>query len=324
MRTLLNLRSQIATPFANGEAPGSLSAQGGPQSSKPVLQRDTDRLIPLTREVCPSAPIDIEPSADSRSSRRVRRAGSLGDDGTTERKRDEADVGSDLLNADHAGGSETKRGGRQNKPAIIVIHRRAVFRDCFVRCLEIAYGDHSVYSFACVADWFASAESGAASSAVIIIVVESGDGSLADLEVLENVTEKVPVIIVSDVDDVDHILRTLKRGARGYIPSSLPFNIAVEAVRLVEAGGVFLPASSFVEREQAFAPAKTAVPFTGRQMEVLGEVRHGKANKQIAYELNMSEHTVKVHLRHIMRKLKARNRTEVAVLSENLFPDIKG
>ena len=42
------------------------------------------------------------------------------------------------------------------------------------------------------------------------------------------------------------------------------------------------------------------------------------ANKQIAYELNMSEHTVKVHLRHIMRKLKARNRTEVAVLSGNL------
>jgi DNA-binding CsgD family transcriptional regulator len=53
-------------------------------------------------------------------------------------------------------------------------------------------------------------------------------------------------------------------------------------------------------------------------MEVVEEIRHGKANKQIAYELNMSEHTVKVHLRHIMRKLKARNRTEVAVLSGNL------
>ena len=54
-------------------------------------------------------------------------------------------------------------------------------------------------------------------------------------------------------------------------------------------------------------------------MEVVEEIRHGKANKQIAYELNMSEHTVKVHLRHIMRKLKARNRTEVAVLSSSLL-----
>ncbi len=43
------------------------------------------------------------------------------------------------------------------------------------------------------------------------------------------------------------------------------------------------------------------------------------ANKQIAYELSMSEHTVKVHLRHIMRKLNARNRTEVAVLTKDFF-----
>jgi predicted transcriptional regulator len=54
-------------------------------------------------------------------------------------------------------------------------------------------------------------------------------------------------------------------------------------------------------------------------MKVVEEIRLGKANKQIAYELNMSEHTVKVHLRHIMRKLKARNRTEVAVLSGDFF-----
>jgi DNA-binding NarL/FixJ family response regulator len=64
---------------------------------------------------------------------------------------------------------------------------------------------------------------------------------------------------------------------------------------------------------------KNSALLTERQMEVVEEIRHGKANKQIAYELKMSEHTVKVHLRHIMRKLKARNRTEVAVLSGNLL-----
>jgi DNA-binding NarL/FixJ family response regulator len=155
--------------------------------------------------------------------------------------------------------------------------------------------------------------------AVAIIVVESGDASsLADLELLETAPEKMPVIVVSDSDDVDHIVRTLKRGARGYIPSSLPFNIAVEAVRLVEAGGVFVPASSFVDREQSPAHAKPGVTWTERQLAVIEEIRQGKANKQIAYELNMSEHTVKVHLRHIMRKLKARNRTEVAIFSESV------
>ena len=56
-----------------------------------------------------------------------------------------------------------------------------------------------------------------------------------------------------------------------------------------------------------------------RQLMVVEALCQGMANKQIAYELSMSEHTVKVHLRHIMRKLKARNRTEVAVLTKDFF-----
>jgi len=61
--------------------------------------------------------------------------------------------------------------------------------------------------------------------------------------------------------------------------------------------------------------------FTARQAAVLRALRQGKANKQIAYELNMREGTVKVHIRNIMRKLKAKNRTEVAVLASGLFTD---
>lgn len=206
------------------------------------------------------------------------------------------------------------------KPVIVVIHPRAVFRDCFARCLEIAYDDHDVYSFASVADWRGSTAPPALAAAIAIVVVESGDGpGLNDLQSFDGATEKTSFVVVSDIDDVDHIVRTLRRGARGYIPSSLPFNVAVEAVRLVEAGGVFVPASSFVDREQPAEPLKAGVTLTQRQMAVLEEIRHGKANKQIAYELKLSEHTVKVHLRHIMRKLNVRNRTEVAIVSRTLL-----
>ena len=54
--------------------------------------------------------------------------------------------------------------------------------------------------------------------------------------------------------------------------------------------------------------------LTGRQLQVVEAIRQGKPNKVIAYELNMCESTVKVHVRAIMKKLKARNRTEVAYL----------
>jgi DNA-binding NarL/FixJ family response regulator len=60
--------------------------------------------------------------------------------------------------------------------------------------------------------------------------------------------------------------------------------------------------------------------FTARQAEVVEALRRGKANKIIAYELKLRESTVKVHIRNIMKKVKATNRTEVAYKINDLFP----
>ncbi len=60
--------------------------------------------------------------------------------------------------------------------------------------------------------------------------------------------------------------------------------------------------------------------FTARQAAVIEALRRGKANKIIAYELSMCESTVKVHIRNIMKKLNATNRTEVAYKMDTLFP----
>jgi DNA-binding NarL/FixJ family response regulator len=61
--------------------------------------------------------------------------------------------------------------------------------------------------------------------------------------------------------------------------------------------------------------------FTQRQAEVAQALRRGKANKIIAYELNLRESTVKVHIRNIMKKLKATNRTEVAFKINKLMTE---
>ena len=275
-----------------------------------------DRLPPFIQEVCPSAPIDIAPS----DIEQIARVGRTEDHDDTRSSAEGYGVASDRFDVVIAERSGTiAAAGNSNEPGIVVIDRRDFFRDCFVRCLKVAYGDRRIDSFATIADWCGSTGADAALVAVVIIVVETGESGLTDREFIERTEGKIPVIIVSDIDDLDHIVSVLKRGARGYIPSSLPFNIAVEAVRLVEAGGVFVPASSLVERDKPLPETKGHVALTERQMKVLEEIRHGKANKQIAYSLKMSEHTVKLHLRHIMRKLNVRNRTEVAVFSETLL-----
>ncbi|MBR1121931.1 response regulator transcription factor [Bradyrhizobium lablabi] len=228
------------------------------------------------------------------------------------------------LQASHNGDEEEPSSKELKKPGIVIIHRRTVFRDCLALCLQTAYVDHDVLSFSSIAEWLGSRNQSTFDAVIIVVIDAINESSTADLELLKTNAVANPVVIVSDTDDLNHIVRILKSGVRGYIPTSLSFNVAVEALRLVKAGGVFIPASSFVPGDdEPLMGVRNSALLTERQMKVVEEIRHGKANKQIAYELKMSEHTVKVHLRHIMRKLKARNRTEVAVLSETLFSGFK-
>ncbi|MGO4839893.1 helix-turn-helix transcriptional regulator, partial [Rhizobiaceae sp. 2RAB30] len=102
-------------------------------------------------------------------------------------------------------------------------------------------------------------------------------------------------------------------------------DVCIEAIGLALAGGIFVPASSVFAMRQVLdtgsSPTRPmAGMFTARQAEVVEALRRGKANKIIAYELKLRESTVKVHIRNIMKKVKATNRTEVAYKINDLFP----
>jgi DNA-binding NarL/FixJ family response regulator len=146
-----------------------------------------------------------------------------------------------------------------------------------------------------------------------------------DIQMLTAAPGSPPIIIVSDIEDSSRILEAFEAGVRGYLPTTSAFEIAIEAVRLVEAGGAYIPATSFLplyrDLEQTKAPesASKVEGFTSRQTAVLKALREGKANKRIAYDLNMCESTVKVHVRNIIKKLNARNRTEVTFKTIDLF-----
>ena len=301
MRTILHLTSHVETARSLGRSFNNRQEQRKlPSHPAPGLGQPDDK--------CSAGETPVRSQVKSQNGREAA-AGS----------HNHTNIEEDFPGLQHSGEDEEPGSKASGKPGIVIIHSRTVFRDCLARCLETAYDDHDIFSFSSIAEWLACREPKAIDAAVVIVVVEAVESSVADLEFLEANAVTNPVVIVSDTDDLNHIIRILKSGVRGYIPTSLSFNIAVEALRLVKAGGVFIPASSIVPDGDEPQQAKNSMLLTERQMEVVEEIRHGKANKQIAYDLKMSEHTVKVHLRHIMRKLKARNRTEVAVLSGNLL-----
>jgi len=136
-----------------------------------------------------------------------------------------------------------------------------------------------------------------------------------------------PIIVLSNLEETDNVVDAMARGAKGYIPTSLSLKVVAEAIRLVHAGGTFVPASALqISTSAAARPAQALADaawawahLTPRQMEVLSHLWEGKQNKTIAHDLGMSEGTVKVHLKHIMKKLHASNRTQVVLIMRRIL-----
>lgn len=206
---------------------------------------------------------------------------------------------------------------------IVVIDSRSLVRECFARSLR-AVTDAQIISFPTVEGWLEVADKFSPSVMVLCLTGKPRDPiSQRQLALVAQGSSRVPTIVVGEAEEPDQIVEMLERGARGYIPTSMSLAIAVQALRLVAEGGVFVPASSLMASRRQLTrgmPNNRNEPemFTARQAAVVEALCKGKANKVIAYELNMCESTVKVHVRNIMKKLRAKNRTEVAVMVKGL------
>ncbi len=152
--------------------------------------------------------------------------------------------------------------------------------------------------------------------------------SVQNISILLRSLSSIPLIVLSDAEDAhqpETICSTLQQGAQGFIPTrTMGIPMIVAAIRLVEAGGTFAPLDLLFKAGRPVAEPKAAVPvrqdrLTSRQVIVLRHLQQGKANKIIAHELGMSESTVKVHVRNIMRKMGATNRTQAVYKAQGVL-----
>lgn len=150
-----------------------------------------------------------------------------------------------------------------------------------------------------------------------------------EMALLREVLGAVPIVILSNLEAPEHVADAVRYGAAAYLLSSLPLQSVAEAIRLVGAGCSVVPLAarsmstrSWPEPDFLLGSSPDQVHLTPRQMEVLRGLWQGKQNKLIAYELKMSEGTVKVHVKHIMKKLHVKNRTQVALICRGLRTDL--
>lgn len=144
------------------------------------------------------------------------------------------------------------------------------------------------------------------------------DGVLPDLhgiEVTRRIIENHPearILLVSINDTGEDIHRAMEAGAAGYIPKSSEQSALLQAIRDVAAGLRFLPA----DLARKLAIRRLTTPLSERETEVLALVAMGKANKEIATTLGIAEGTIKSHLKHILFKLGAPDRTRAVTLAQ--------
>ncbi len=218
-------------------------------------------------------------------------------------------------------------GGEKRRDLVLLIDPRALDRECLARSLSEQNPAMDIVAVGSANEWRGKHES-REPSAVLFIV---GSRKIAEpavsgeIQELARKFEGSPVVVVADTDDLGQILKALDSGARGYIPSNVGVGVAAEAILLARAGGVFVPASGVLAMRDIINSTTNRIAglgnlFTSREAEVAEALRRGKANKIIAYELQLCESTVKVHIRNIMKKLNATNRTEVAYKIREMLP----
>jgi DNA-binding NarL/FixJ family response regulator len=156
------------------------------------------------------------------------------------------------------------------------------------------------------------------------------------LSVLQTLRQKYPaisVVVISATSDRDSVKRALDHGALGFIPKSSSNEVLQSALRLVLAGGIYVPPEilgrSGVD-EPALPPIGLRTPaeigLTERQAQILALVMKGKSNKLICRELDLAESTVKNQITAILKALNVTSRTQAVLAVEKLglaLPDVR-
>ena len=132
----------------------------------------------------------------------------------------------------------------------------------------------------------------------------------------------LPVVVLSSADDRTTVLAAMAAGAAGFIPKASSNQVMLSALRLVLAGGKYLPVEALGHDEPAVVPRTASslesLGLSPRQLEVLKLIAQGKPNKIICSDLGLAERTVKAHVTEVLRALGVSSRTQAALAAARL------
>ena len=158
---------------------------------------------------------------------------------------------------------------------------------------------------------------------IILLDIDLADLSAAEIiGKIKSLTPDTKIVAISASEEIRNIKKILSFGVKGYIPKRSDSNILSGALKLILDGGTYLP-PVLLENNINTNDENKNIPFlkknlTNRQSQVLDLIAQGKSNKQIAYDMGVSEATVKLHINALLRSLKVNNRTQAVITAQKL------
>ena len=207
-------------------------------------------------------------------------------------------------------------------PDILIADDHPLFRDALERAVLVALPRSQVHSADSVHALLALIETFPEAELLLLDLHMPGARGYSALAHIRGQYPELPTIVVSGHEEAVVARRALAHGAAAYIPKSTSVDDIVAAIGSVLAGDVWLPqalagADTDLPSAEADAAARIAA-LTPQQFRVMTMLADGQLNKQMAWELGVSEATIKAHMTAIMRKLGVNNRTQVALVASQL------
>lgn len=205
---------------------------------------------------------------------------------------------------------------------ILIADDHPLFRSALHQALTLGLGqDVSLVEVASIAELEERLAQKSDWDLVLLDLNMPGAYGFSGLVLLRGQYPQIPVVMISAQEEASVVVRAREFGASGFIPKSSPLEVIQSAVRAVLNGDAWWPPQAdeaVVVSDEARAASAGLASLTPQQFRVLTMVCEGLLNKQIAFELNVSEATVKAHVTAIFRKLGVRTRTQAALLLQQM------
>lgn len=198
---------------------------------------------------------------------------------------------------------------------IVVADDHPLFRAALRSAVDKAAPGAEVVECASLAEAKAAMVAGAVDLLLLDLKLSDSEG-MAGLAAVRAEQPTVPVAVVSASEDAPVVRRALGLGAAGFIPKSSSLPQMVEAIAAILAGDSWAPDVPEADDDLAGRVAS----LTPSQLRILEGLKAGRLNKQIAFDLGVSEATIKAHLTSVFRKLGVHNRTQAVILAKSLDP----